>query len=48
VSEIAFSEILELKNRRYAWFGAVRNAEFLHQVHPFNRLMDEQGKLTNL
>lgn len=33
---------------RYAWFGACRNGENLHGVHPFNRLMDEQGRITAL
>lgn len=34
--------------RRYAWFGALRNPENLHSVHPFNRLMDDKGELTAL
>ena len=34
--------------RKYAWFGAVRDPENLHGVHPFNRLMDEQGEITSL
>jgi hypothetical protein len=34
--------------RRYAWFGALRNAENLHAVHPFNRLMDDSGEVTPL
>ncbi|CAD6588949.1 MAG: hypothetical protein TREMPRED_005206 [Tremellales sp. Tagirdzhanova-0007] len=32
---------------KYAWFGAVRDPENLHGVHPFNRLMDEQGEITS-
>ncbi|RXK37179.1 hypothetical protein M231_05548 [Tremella mesenterica] len=32
----------------YSWFGAVRNAANLHGVHHFNRLMNEEGKLTPL
>lgn len=38
----------ELKGRRYAWFGAVRDGANLHGVHSFNRLMDERGDLTPL
>ncbi|KAK8845477.1 hypothetical protein IAR55_006190 [Kwoniella newhampshirensis] len=33
---------------RYAWFGTVRDPYHLHGVHPFNRLMDEQGEITPL
>ena len=32
----------------YSWFGAVRDPYNLHGVHPFNRLMDEQGNVTPL
>lgn len=35
-------------DRRYAWFGAVRNGYNLHGVHEFNRLMDAQGNITAL
>jgi hypothetical protein len=38
----------KLIGRRYAWFGALRNPEHLHAVHPFNRLMDEKGEVTPL
>lgn len=34
--------------RRYAWFGALRDPANLHDVHPFNRLMDEKGEITPL
>ncbi|ORX34699.1 hypothetical protein BD324DRAFT_634526 [Kockovaella imperatae] len=33
---------------RYAWFGACRNPANLHGVHPLNRLMDDDGRLTPL
>ncbi|WWD22425.1 hypothetical protein CI109_106916 [Kwoniella shandongensis] len=33
---------------KYSWFGAVRESNNLHGVHPFNRLMDEHGEITNL
>ncbi|KAI9635866.1 uncharacterized protein MKK02DRAFT_44562 [Dioszegia hungarica] len=33
---------------RYCWFGAVRDPSNLHGVHPYNRLMDEQGNVTPL
>jgi hypothetical protein len=33
---------------RYAWFGACTDPFHLHGVHPFNRLMDNQGNLTPL
>ncbi|WVQ80320.1 hypothetical protein IAT38_002425 [Cryptococcus sp. DSM 104549] len=33
---------------KYAWFGAMRDANNLHGVHPFNRLMDEDGEITPL
>ncbi|EIW67991.1 hypothetical protein TREMEDRAFT_69512 [Tremella mesenterica DSM 1558] len=32
----------------YSWFGAVRDGGNLHGVHHFNRLMNEEGKLTPL
>jgi hypothetical protein len=38
----------KLLARRYAWFGATRNAENLHGVHPFNRLMDDREEVTPL
>lgn len=33
---------------KYCWFGAVRDTANLHGVHPFNRLMDENGEITPL
>ncbi|WVQ76313.1 hypothetical protein IAR50_005978 [Cryptococcus sp. DSM 104548] len=33
---------------KYCWFGAVRDSINLHGVHPFNRLMDEDGEITPL
>lgn len=33
---------------KYCWFGAVRDTANLHDVHPFNRLMDENGEITPL
>ncbi|OWZ49228.1 hypothetical protein C351_06087 [Cryptococcus neoformans c8] len=33
---------------KYCWFGAVRDTANLHDVHPFNRLMDEHGEITPL
>ncbi|WWC85957.1 uncharacterized protein L201_000827 [Kwoniella dendrophila CBS 6074] len=33
---------------KYAWFGAARAAENLHDVYETNRLMDESGAITEL